>query len=174
MTEYNLSYTGDQINEAIGKVRDHITPIDTSVVAGSTAAVTGGAIKTELNTIDAKINSSTRGYLINNLAPDLDVTFQNTSGFPIYVAYTARVENTVDTSPSPRVFRIHLDTGPNSDLSGGLIHLGRQGYDNLDSDHVMYINCSAIVPSNWYYKFDFFTPTGIDVSQEKLTAFTLG
>ena len=63
MTEYNLSYTGEQVNEAIGKVRDHITPIDTSIVAGSTAAVTGGAIKTELNSLQSILDALRPKYV---------------------------------------------------------------------------------------------------------------
>ena len=46
MTNYNLHFTGAEIDEAVEKARNHLVTIDTSPTASSTKAVTSDGIKT--------------------------------------------------------------------------------------------------------------------------------
>lgn len=148
MTDYNLSYTGEQVNEAIGKVRDHITPIDTSVVAGSTAAVTGGAIKTELNTLQTEL--STLQTQITTLESKLigvgqtwtdvrssrtaGVSYQNTTGRSIMV-----VVSYTPTGNSGQSIQVSADNNT-------FVTLATLGFDASESA------TSFIVPDDHYYR----------------------
>ena len=141
MTDYNLSYTGEQVNEAIGKVRDHITPIDTSVVAGSTAAVTGGAIKTELSTLQTQITTLESKLIgVGQTWTDVrssrtaGVSYQNTTGRSIMV-----VVSYTPTGKSGKSIQVSADNNT-------FVTLATLGFDASESA------TSFIVPDDHYYR----------------------
>ena len=141
MTDYNLSYTGEQVNEAIGKVRDHITPIDTSVVAGSTAAVTGGAIKTELSTLQTQITTLESKLIgVGQTWTDVrssrtaGVSYQNTTGRSIMV-----VVSYTPTGNSEQSIQVSADNNT-------FVTLATLGFDASESA------TSFIVPDDHYYR----------------------
>lgn len=51
MTNYNLNFTGAEVDEAVEKARNHLVPIDTSPTASSTKAVTSGGVKTYVDNV---------------------------------------------------------------------------------------------------------------------------
>jgi hypothetical protein len=134
MTEYNLSYSGEQVNEAIGKARDHITPIDTSLVAGSTAAVTGGAIKNYVDTLEAKVIGVSQTWSDERSNRTAGVSYQNTTGRPIMV-----VVSYAPTGNSTQQIQV-------SDDNVTFVTLANLGFDPSESA------TSFIVPHNYYYR----------------------
>lgn len=146
MSDYNLNFTGAQVNKAL----DNVHNADTTPTSSSDKMVTSGGIKTY---VDSKTLSPTRGY--NSFShPTTDSTIiENTTGSPLFVQFTGRA--LAGTGSNNDVEHMLLDISQNNDFTTLGSTFQRISQCRIASDAVTNNfagNISGIVPAGWYWR----------------------
>ena len=146
MADYNLNFTGAQVNKAL----DNVHNADTTPTTSSDKMVTSGGIKTY---VDSKTLSPTRGY--NSFShPTADMTvIQNTTGHPLFVQFTGRA--LAGTGTANDVEHLILDISQNNSWTGLGTNFQRISQCRIGSDATTNnfgANVSGGVPAGWYWR----------------------
>jgi ABC-type iron transport system FetAB ATPase subunit len=164
---YNLSHSGADVNDAITKVKNHITPIDSVVTAGSTAAVTSGAIKSELNTLQASINTTDgkiifagRDFESLSLSTSSGVAYQNNTGYPLFVSLNLK------SSSNIKDLKLLVDSVSNAFNNPLMLA-------QVDTYFVNRAFASGIVPQGYWWKFEYGTNNNAVISEARHYSFRL-
>jgi hypothetical protein len=87
MTNYNLNFTGAEIDEAVEKARAHLVPIDTSPTASSTKAVTSGGVKTYVDNSIPYIPQTALFHYVSSGVTTLNTNNSTFSQCPLTESY---------------------------------------------------------------------------------------